>query len=85
MLTALWRFAIAPQLFVPPPEMPELARDLPRTGASETFARRVAAAFPPGTAETDLIALPQVRPFTVSAEDRSAHVTRKTFPGINDG
>ena len=52
--------------------MPELARDLPQTGASDEFAQRVAAAFPIGTTETDMIAQLQEQAFTLSPEHQTA-------------
>ncbi len=82
VVLALWRYAIAPQLFPHPPEMPELARDLPQTGASDEFARRVAAAFPPGTAEVDTIARLQDQSFAVSPEYQTARFEWKTFPCV---
>lgn len=82
MLAALWRFAIAPQLFPAPPTMPELAVDLPRTGDSDEFARRVAAAFPVGTAEADTIARLQDQSFAVTPEYQTARFEWQSFPCV---
>lgn len=80
---ALWRLVIMPALFPPELVMPVLARDLPDTGASEAFAARIAATFPPGTPETDLIATLQAQSFSVLPDYQSARFEWKTFPCIS--